>query len=64
VPDHSTVVGVPGRIVRSLLDTDNLEHGHLPDPEGQLIEDLSRRVDVLEKLVRSLAGESAITRGR
>jgi len=65
VPDHSTVVGVPGRIVRSLLDTeDNLEHGHLPDPEGQLIEDLSRRVDELEKLVRSLAGESAITRGR
>jgi serine O-acetyltransferase len=58
VPDHSTVVGVPGRIVRSLLEAeDNLEHGRLPDPEGQLIDDLTRRVGELEKLIQSLVGE-------
>jgi len=63
VPDHSTVVGVPGRIVRSLTEPeDNLDHGRLPDPEGQLIDDLSRRVQELEKLVRSLAGEQTATR--
>src|SRR5271157_5937782 len=40
VPDHSTVVGVPGRVVRSGADIgDYLEHGTLPDPEGQLIDD-------------------------
>ena len=65
VPDHSTVVGVPGRIVRSLLEPeDNLEHGRLPDPEGQQIEDLSHRIDELEKLVRALAGEQATARRR
>ena len=56
VPAHSTVVGIPGRVVRARLDTDdNLEHGSLPDPEGQLIDDLSRRIDQLESQVRMLA---------
>ncbi len=65
VPDYSTVVGVPGRVVRSLLEPeDDLEHGRLPDPEGQLIDDLSHRVDELEKLVRSLAGEQVVGRRR
>lgn len=54
VPDFSTVVGIPGRIVRSRVD-DNLEHGRLPDPEGQLIEDLSRRIEQLETQVKLLA---------
>src|SRR6266566_1510483 len=32
VPDHSTVVGVPGRVVRDLdANYDPLEHGTLPD---------------------------------
>lgn len=59
VPDYSTVVGVPGRVVRTRGDSagDELEHGHLPDPEGQAIEDLSRRVEELEQMVRMLAGE-------
>lgn len=56
VPDHSTVVGVPGRIVRSRLDNEEvLEHAKLPDPEGQAIEQLAQRVEELEKLVRRLA---------
>ena len=58
VPDYSTVVGIPGRIVRSRIDpTDNLEHGKLPDPEGQLIDDLTRRLDQLEAQVKTLAEE-------
>jgi serine O-acetyltransferase len=56
VPDHSTVVGVPGRVVRSRLDTgDYLEHGTLPDPEGQLIDDLSKRIEQLEAQIKLLA---------
>src|SRR5271165_5372722 len=35
VPDNSTVVGVPGRVVRVRSEGGVLEHGHLPDPEGQ-----------------------------
>jgi serine O-acetyltransferase len=61
VPDHSTVVGVPGRVVRTRADGemagDELEHGRLPDPQGQAIEDLSRRIEELEQIVRTLAGE-------
>jgi serine O-acetyltransferase len=58
VPDYSTVVGVPGRIARSRVTPtgtdEELEHGKLPDPEGQALEELSRRVDELEQLVRDL----------
>src|ERR1700744_2236525 len=35
VPENSTVVGIPGKIVRSRTDLgEMLEHGKLPDPEG------------------------------
>jgi len=61
VPDHSTVVGIPGRVVRTrdVETNDVLEHGKLPDPEGQAIEDLARRVEELEAQVRALAGLDA-----
>jgi serine O-acetyltransferase len=55
VPDNSTVVGIPGRIVHSADPAGVLEHGLLPDPEGQEIEDLKTRVAELESLVRALA---------
>src|SRR5580693_5044546 len=58
VPDNSTVVGVPGRVTRTRGDGgDNLEHGNLPDPEGQLIDELTRRIEQLEAQVRMLAEE-------
>jgi len=57
VPDNSTVVGVPGRVVR-VRPEGQLEHGRLPDPEGQAIDDLARRVAELEAMVRQLASES------
>jgi serine O-acetyltransferase len=57
-PDHSTVVGIPGRIVRMRNEpVEMLEHGKLPDPEGQRIEELSQRVEQLEALVRNLVNE-------
>ena len=59
VPGDSTVVGVPGKVVRSGAQHpgSQLEHGDLPDPEGQAIDDLVARVEQLEALVRSLAEE-------
>ena len=51
VPDHSTVIGVPGRVVGDRDAAEPLEHGNLPDPEGQAIEDLKRRVAELEALI-------------
>ena len=55
VPDYSTVVGIPGRIVRMRsVPNGVLEHGQLPDPEGQEINDLKQRVAELEETVKSL----------
>ncbi len=54
VPEHSTVVGVPGRIVAvkgvrvEHPEWDMLEHGELPDPVGQTLADLKERMAVLE----------------
>src|SRR5438874_10649510 len=54
VPDNSTVVGIPGRIVKRSGENEILEHGNLPDPEGQDIEDLKQRVAALETQLRAL----------
>ena len=62
VPDHSTVVGIPGKIVRMRADNEQLEHGRLPDPEGQAIEELSRRIEHLEKQLSELRDENLSTR--
>jgi len=55
VPDGSTVVGIPGRVVRTRREAAGLlEHGNLPDPEGQEIDELKQRVAELEAQVRLL----------
>lgn len=49
VPDNSTVVGVPGRIVvRDGQKVNNLEHHMLPDPVQQYINTLQNQVNKLE----------------
>jgi serine O-acetyltransferase len=53
------VVGIPGRVVRVRPEGGPLEHGRLPDPEGQAIDDLARRVAELEETVQRLAAERA-----
>jgi serine O-acetyltransferase len=54
VPPHSTVVGVPGRVVRDPESPwEPLEHGQLPDPQGQAVEDLARRVAELEAALKA-----------
>lgn len=56
VPAGSTVVGIPGRVVRRRAETDDdLEHGKLPDPEAQEIADLKDRLQKLEQLVKDLS---------
>ena len=56
VPDGSTVVGIPGKVVRTRREAAGLlEHGNLPDPEGQAIDELKQRVATLEAQLRLLA---------
>jgi serine O-acetyltransferase len=64
VPGDSTVVGVPGRTVRSRSEADRadeLQHGKLPDPQAQAVDELNRRVDMLEALVQSLNDQKLST---
>jgi len=58
VPNNSTVVGIPGRIVsaKNANVVSALEHGKLPDPEGQAMEDLTKRIQELEALVQHMVG--------
>ncbi len=57
VPPNSTVVGIPGRVVRTHIEDEQevLDHGKLPDPTGQAMEDLGRRVEQLEAMIREMA---------
>ena len=63
VPDHSTVVGIPGRVVAikgvAIADEEDamLEHGQLPDPVGQTLADLNERVAQLEEELRAKKGQ-------
>ena len=62
VPDDCTVVGIPGRVVRSRGSNGVLEHGKLPDPEGQAIDELARRVSELEGMLKQLIAEHPLER--
>ncbi len=54
VPDNSTVVGIPGRIVHQKAPEGVLDHGLLPDPEAQEIAELQLRVAQLEAEIERL----------
>jgi serine O-acetyltransferase len=53
VPDHSTVVGIPGRIVRikdeRVPDEALLDHIHIPDPIADKLIDLQVQIDRIKK---------------
>lgn len=52
VPEHSTVVGVPGRVTRTKDQSFpgiNLDHTHLPDPLAERLELLQHEIDALER---------------
>ncbi|OGW35892.1 MAG: serine O-acetyltransferase [Nitrospirae bacterium GWD2_57_9] len=53
VPDHSTVVGIPGRIVRikdqRVAEEALMDHVHIPDPIADRFIDLQVQLDELKK---------------
>ena len=49
VPENSTVVGVPGRVVR--INGEKTDHVHTPDPVALEIQSLRERVEILEKMM-------------
>lgn len=60
VPENSTVVGIPGRVVMATekpSDKVDLEHGKLPDPEAKAISCLFDQIRELEKKYAALKSE-------
>ncbi len=51
VPDHATVVGVPGKVLQRPLEEGELDHTKLPDP-------VTERLDRLEKEIRQWRKEN------
>ena len=62
VPDNSTVVGIPGRIVHRDESTSVLDHGLLPDPEGQDIAELKTKVAALEEQLKAILAGTTVRR--
>lgn len=54
VPSHSSVVGVPGRVVYRDIAEGSMEHHMLPDPEARAIACLFEQVKELEVKVKAL----------
>ena len=63
VPDHSTVVGIPGRIVRikdeRVPDEALLDHIHIPDPIADRLIELQLQIDALKKELEALRNHKA-----
>lgn len=58
VPDHSTVVGIPGRIVRikdeRVADETLMDHVHIPDPIADKLIELQVQIDALKQNLDAL----------
>jgi len=58
VPDHSTVVGIPGKIVRikdeRVPDETLLDHIHIPDPIADRLIELQLQIDTLKREMENL----------
>lgn len=58
VPDHSTVVGIPGRIVRikdeRVAEEALMDHIHIPDPIADRFIELQVQIDTLKKDMENL----------
>lgn len=66
VPPNSTVVGIPGRIVRMNGERiHKLDHTNLPDPVIEMLTRMQARIDRLEQEVAALkSGKTDIDGGR
>lgn len=56
VPPGCTVVGIPGKIVRSASkdESDMLEHGEMPDPVAKVISVLLEKIETQQKEINNL----------
>ncbi|MBW4616564.1 MAG: serine O-acetyltransferase [Desmonostoc vinosum HA7617-LM4] len=62
VPSNTTVVGIPGRVIRQNNSSSNiLDHDKLRDVEAEVIRALFERVKALEKQLQQLEPQSSLS---
>ncbi|ALX50636.1 serine acetyltransferase [Lentibacillus amyloliquefaciens] len=58
VPEHSTVVGVPGTVVvqngQKVRNSNNLDHHKIPDPVADRCDKLQQEIDLLKEEIEKL----------
>ena len=62
VPPHSTVVGVPGRVVRvhgEKIEEAMLDHLHMPDPVSEALAKMQKQITRLEQKLEGTPGPQA-----
>jgi serine O-acetyltransferase len=71
VPPNSTVVGIPGRVIRSegaprtgALELIDLDHGDLPDPVARAISILVEHVEKIERKIDDLTARQGTVEER
>jgi len=63
VPEHSTVVGIPGRIVRyrgEKVPANSLNHGDMPDPIAERFAAMQKEIECIEEHIHCLTKDCAI----
>jgi serine O-acetyltransferase len=56
VPPYSTVVGIPGRVVRikdKKFDNHLMDHIHMPDPIARRFEQMEKEIEELRKILKN-----------
>jgi len=58
VPPYSTVVGIPGRVIRikdKKFDNLMMDHVHMPDPIARRFKQMEKEIQGLKKIIKSAA---------
>lgn len=64
VPPNSTVVGIPGRVVKEngrRVDPFSLDHTNLPDPVDRMLRSMAQRIEELERRIAEMEAERGKT---
>lgn len=66
VPQNCTVVGIPGRVVKSekkeLTEENILDHGEMPDPVARVFSILLEKVETLQKEMIAISNSESLSK--
>ena len=60
VPEHATVVGVPGKVLQRPLEEEELDHTKLPDPITDRLEQMEKELTLFKEEMKRTLSERVI----